>query len=241
MKTCKKSNGNNVNNINYEAKTLCEKLNIDDDYNKCKKCKPSLQLKTTKKGFSHTLSFRLINSSKSDIGKISKSVLDKINKAIVSTTIVNQWKNTSDVIKWFKSIPNKRVSSFVNFDVKDFYPSILMKLFTESIKYAKNVIEITDQDLAIIMQARKTLLFQNTKPWVKKSGTKDLDVPMGCYDGAEVCELVGSYMLNQLKHDVNKESIGLYRENLIINQSSPKCSKTVTKIHRKKNIRYFIK
>ena len=47
-KTYKKSNRNKVNNINYEAKTLCEKLNIDD-YNKCKKRKLSLQLKTTKK------------------------------------------------------------------------------------------------------------------------------------------------------------------------------------------------
>ena len=35
---------------------------------------------------------------------------------------------------------------------------------------------------------------------------------MGCYDGAEVCELVGSYMLIQLTHCVNKESIGLYRD-----------------------------
>ena len=35
---------------------------------------------------------------------------------------------------------------------------------------------------------------------------------MDCYDGAEVCELMGSYMLKQLKHDVNKESIGLYRD-----------------------------
>ena len=35
---------------------------------------------------------------------------------------------------------------------------------------------------------------------------------MGYYDGAEVCELVGSYMLNQFKHTVNKESIGLYRD-----------------------------
>ena len=53
------------------------------------------------------------------------------------------------------------------------------------------MIEISDQDTAIIMQARKTLLFQNGEPWVKKSGTEDFDVPMGCYDGAEVCELVG--------------------------------------------------
>ena len=65
--------------------------------------------------------------------------------------------------------------------------------------------EMTDQDLAIIIKARKT------GPWVKKSGTEDFDIPTGCYDNAEVCELVGSSMLNQLKHDVNKESIGLYR------------------------------
>ena len=73
--------------------------------------------------------------------------------------------------------------------------------------------EIIDQDLAMIMQARKTLLFQNTESWVKKSGTEDFDVPIGCYDCAEVCELVGSNMLNYLKHDMNKESIGLYIEN----------------------------
>ena len=83
------------------------------------------------------------------------------------------------------------MSSFISFNVKNFYPSILIKLFADSIKYAKNVIEISDQDTAIIMQARKTLLFQNGEPWVKKSGTEDFDVPMGCYDGAEVCELVG--------------------------------------------------
>ena len=171
-----------------------------------------ITIKDHKEGFPHTLSFRLINPSKSDVGKISKSILDKINKAIVSTTSVNQWKNTSDVAKWFKNIPEKRVSSFVNFDVANFHLSISMKLFKDLIKYAKNMTEITDQDLEVIMQARKTLLFQNTEPRVKKSGTKDFDVPMGCYDGAEVCKLVGSYMLNQLKHDVNRESIGLYRD-----------------------------
>ena len=54
--------------------------------------------------------------------------------------------------------------------------------------------------------------FHNTEPLIKKSGTEDFDAPMGCYDGAEVCELVESYMLNQLKHAVNKESIGLYQD-----------------------------
>ena len=92
-----------------------------------------------------------------------------------------------------------------------------MKIFTDSIKYAKNLIEITDQNLAIIMQAIKTLLeklycSKTQNHGSKKSGTEDLDVPVECYDGAEACELVGSYTLNQLKHDMNKESIVLYRD-----------------------------
>ena len=41
------------------------------------------------------------------------------------------------------------------------------------------------------MQSRKTLLFNNNEPWVKKTGEENYDVPMSCYDGTEVCELVG--------------------------------------------------
>lgn len=35
---------------------------------------------------------------------------------------------------------------------------------------------------------------------------------MGYSDSEKVCELVGAYMLIQLTHGVNKESIGLYRD-----------------------------
>ena len=66
------------------------------------------------------------------------------------------------------------------FDVENFYPSISMKLFTDSVKYAKNLIEITNQDLAFLIQATKSLLSQKSEPWVKKSGTKNFDFPMGC-------------------------------------------------------------
>ena len=62
------------------------------------------------------------------------------------------------------------------------------------------------------MQSRKTLLFQNLKSLVKKTGNEDLDVPMACYDGAELCELVGSFILNKLISIINKSNIGLYRD-----------------------------
>ena len=37
----------------------------------------------------------------------------------------------------------------------------------------------------------------------KKKGKEDFDVPMGCFDGAEVCELVGRYFLQQLSQLLN--------------------------------------
>ena len=62
------------------------------------------------------------------------------------------------------------------------------------------------------MQARKTLLFNEVIPWVKKEGNQDFDVPMGCFDDAEVCELVGSCILQQLSQLFEHHSVGLYRD-----------------------------
>ena len=39
------------------------------------------------------------------------------------------------------------------------------------------------------------------------------DVSMGSFDGAEVCELVGLFLLNRLAHEFNnRENTGLYRD-----------------------------
>ena len=39
------------------------------------------------------------------------------------------------------------------------------------------------------------------------------DVAMGTYDGAEVCELVGTFLLGKISEICNKGNIGLYRDN----------------------------
>ena len=66
-----------------------------------------ITVKDYKEGFPHKLPFRLINPSKSDIGKISKKLLDKTNKILILNTIVNQWKNSTPVIDWFKNMAIK--------------------------------------------------------------------------------------------------------------------------------------
>ena len=106
--------------------------------------------------------------------------MDTINENILKQTNVNQWKNTAQVITWFKNIKSKKTSSFVNFDFENFSPSISIDLFTDAISYAKTITNINDDQLSIIMQSRKTLLFNNNEPWVKKTGEENFDVPMGC-------------------------------------------------------------
>ena len=53
---------------------------------------------------------------------------------------------------------------------------------------------------------------QTIKAWVKKEGNENFDVLMGYYDGVvEVCELVGSFVLQQLSQLLEHYSAGFYR------------------------------
>ena len=105
-----------------------------------------ITVKDHKEGFPHKLSFRLINPSKFDKGKISKNLLDNINEILILTTNVNQWKNTTTVTDQFKNIANKKQCSFIQFDVGNFYPSISLNLFNEAIQYASTITEISDSE-----------------------------------------------------------------------------------------------
>jgi hypothetical protein len=63
-------------------------------------------LKDHKENFETNPKCRLINPAKSELGKISKIVLDDINTQIRNATGLNQWKNSLSVIDWFKNIKN---------------------------------------------------------------------------------------------------------------------------------------
>ena len=79
-------------------KKIADKLKIYDGVKKILETEEFLTIKDHKEVFPHTLSFCLLNPSKSDIGKISKSLLDAMNENILKYTDVNQWKNTAEVI-----------------------------------------------------------------------------------------------------------------------------------------------
>ena len=64
------------------------------------------------------------------------------------------------VIAWFNNFENKERLSFIVFDIKNFYPSISENLFIKAIQSAKQITEITDEDINLTMQARKTFIIQ---------------------------------------------------------------------------------
>ena len=62
------------------------------------------------------------------------------------------------------------------------------------------------------MHTRKSLLFDNNKPWSKKNNANILDASMDSFDGAEFCELVGLLILSKLKCEFKNKDVVLYRD-----------------------------
>ena len=72
-----------------------------------------------KENFTSNPKFRLINPTKSELGKVSKVILNDINDKIRSAIGVNQWKNFYSVVDWFQLIGNKQNRTFLSFDIVD--------------------------------------------------------------------------------------------------------------------------
>ena len=84
-----------------------------------------ITLKDHKPNFRSSLPCRLINPSKSELGKVSKVLLENINKQLVELLNVNQWKNSESVIDWFNTIENKHQCVFIQLDI------VVIKIFKD--------------------------------------------------------------------------------------------------------------
>ena len=99
----------------------------------------------------------------------------------------------------------------------------------KSLNYAKSIEAIDENVVKVIMRSRKSLLFD---VWVKKENA-NFDVTMENYDGAELCELTGLYILNVLSSEFGKGKIGLYRDDGLScfqNMTGPQAERVKKKI-----------
>lgn len=231
-KEYKKTTYTKVKSVNGQAARIAQKLGIEDRVDCYIEANAFLTIKDHKESFPGRIECRLLNPAKSNIGKISKVILEKAVKIIKTKTNLNQWKNTDQVIQWFNSLQDKQNLKFIKFDVESFYPSITEHLLNNTLDWAKSHHTFTKEEIDIILHARKSFLFSESNVWTKKNNNTGFDVTMGSYDGAELCEFVGLYILHKLHDSFGPNMYGIYRDDAlgVIRGPGPYIERTRKKI-----------
>ena len=243
--TYKKAKRGMVDKINEEAGCIVENCNIPGKVPKLQEQPAFITLKDHKADFPNKVSCRLLNPSKTHIAKVAKRILDRLIKSIRSRSELNQWKNTDEVLKWFNKINQKDKHRFIKFDIVNFYPSISKKTLELALEYAKDFDTVTREDIDIIMHCCKSVLIHEGVAWSKKDDSSNFDIPMGSYHGAEVCELVGLFLLNEIRNGgiFENDKFGIYRDDglAIVKATSGSILERISKKLRKICDKYKLK
>ena len=129
-----------------------------------------ITLKDQKPNFRNNTKFRLINPAENESGLVSKKHLEKIIANVANTIKVNQLRNTTTVIDWFKLLSQKDKSHFIKFDIAEFYSSISEELLHHSISFSRSITTISNsrmkRGINIINHSRQSLLFSKTSAFV---------------------------------------------------------------------------
>ena len=112
-KTYKKSTNRLEHAINMEAKHIAKNIKLDDRIESLAKTPAFITLKDHKENFRPSHPCRLINPSKSELEKVSKTILERVNATLVDSLKINQWKDTNNVINWFNTIKDKSQCCFI--------------------------------------------------------------------------------------------------------------------------------
>ena len=110
-KRYKKANSNITKTINEQGKKIANKKSILDRIKVNGKEECLILLKDHKPNLENNATARLINQAKSEIGTISKMILENINKELRSKLQLHQWNNTVVINgvfwrKWGWAFPN---------------------------------------------------------------------------------------------------------------------------------------
>lgn len=109
------------------------------------------------------------------------------------------------------SLNKKSECSFPPIQYCNFYPSITEKLLMAVINLANIYCPIRKQNINIIKQAKKPILFHEGSLWTNRSHP-DFSIAMGALDSVEACELVSILLLLYLKpvfFNIKKTYVGM--------------------------------
>ena len=100
----KKVSKKTQDHINNQGKNILKKMEVIKRMFVHGKQNCFITLKDHKPNFQNNPTVRLLNPAKNELGRISKTILDKINVNLCDSLHLNQWRNTQEVIDWFKGI-----------------------------------------------------------------------------------------------------------------------------------------
>ena len=177
---------------------------------------PRVTLKDHKQDFNDKPTVRLINPSKTDLGKTSKNILDRILPKLKSQIRLKQWRNTDNVKNWFKAIEDKNSTNFIQLDIVSYYPSITFGLLNKSLIFAMQNSNLNKNEVDVIRAARRTVIEYNNEYWSRKDRPEEMDITIGAKDSAEITDLVGVYLLWKLGDELPDLGGGLYRDDVLL-------------------------
>ena len=210
----RKANPQMICEVNKEAAKLTSKLELDDRIDALPEGEAFFTYKDHKSNFPERKELRLLNPSKSNVGKISKKILDWINTDLRQKTGFNQWKSTNDCLDWFNALKDKDHFRCTKLDIQSFYPEIGKKLLENAINWARKQTPINEDEIELIFHCRRSFLFFGEDVFVKKENPH-FSVEQGGLDSAEVSELVGLYILHKVTSILPKEHVGIFRDDML--------------------------
>ena len=222
---CKRGPQDLISTYDREDKALAEELDITDrTIHKTEKRESFITFKDHKDNFRNNPKCRLINPTKTELGKVAKIILENVVHQAKEKSGLNLWRSTQSAVQWFKNIPDKERKSFIKFDIVSYYPNISKKLLSDALNWAQQYVTITDQDKQIIFQSCRAVLVSDDKIWVKKGDRNEekFAVTIGSNMGAEAAEICTTFLLSRIKQTLPNVNAGCYRDDgLLVTHARP--------------------
>ncbi|CAI9736325.1 Hypothetical predicted protein [Octopus vulgaris] len=158
----KKVDDTALTETNLAGKEIATSLKLDDRTEPLRVKSPHFTLKVHKNNFENKPSVRLINPTKSDIGSVSKKILDRILPKIHEASPLPLWNRTSEAITWFRDLPDKSNTRFLQLDIEEYYASISESLLIDAINFARTFSTITEAEQDEILHAQIALFRKST-------------------------------------------------------------------------------
>jgi hypothetical protein len=102
-------------------------------------------------------------------------------------------------------------------------------LLMKALAWAKQFEDISDEEIEIIVEPKKSILFMNGEFWTKK-GDNNFDVAQGGFYSAEICDLVGLFLLSEIEKLKLNANLGKFRDDgLGVSSATPRQREQIKK------------